>query len=371
MPGSKITFNCLQRQYKSIKDELLDAIDQVYSSGRMLDGPYVQMLEETIAYRVGRKHAVAVNSGTQALELCYRIIKLASHRDSVTILTPYSFVATLNSYYNVFGDQGSVHWCKTNTTNGLLDPKSLDQLRIVSNPEKDNFIINIVQLFGNCVNYEELLTVLSWCQIENFTIIEDAAQSFGSRSQGRASGAFGNLSILSFDPTKTLSNYGSGGMVLCDDEIYTDILRSMRDNNKLGYSKSGTNSKISEADAAGLIVKLNHFDDWQKRRQEIAEYYIDVIGQENVVMPADGMEEQNWHKFVLRINNREFVRDRLTSLGIETKIHYPKPLTHVWELQNFDTFWLGNKVLSLPIYPELTDQEVEYVAKSVKKNLTF
>ena len=371
MHGSKITFNCLQRQYKSIKEELLAAIDQVYSSGRMLDGPYVQMLEEIIAYRVGRKHAVAVNSGTQALEMCYRLTNLATtSNNNTTVLTPYSFVATLNSFYNVYGDQGSIFWCKTNTTNGLMDPKSLDQIRMLGDP-KHHFIINIVQLFGNCVNYEELLTALNWCGIEDYSIIEDAAQSFGSRSQGRASGAFGNLSVLSFDPTKTLPNYGSGGMILCDDEVFADILRSMRDNNKLGYSKFGTNSKISEADAAGLVVKLNHYDEWQLRRQQIAEHYIEVIGEENVIMPAVGMEEQNWHKFVLRINNRELVKEHLDKVGIETKIHYPKPLTHVWELQNFDTFWLGNKVLSLPMYAELTDAEVEYVAKTVKQSLMF
>lgn len=349
---------------------MLATIDQVYSSGRMLDGPYVQMLEEMIAHRVGRKHAVAVNSGTQALEMCYRLTNLAtSSKDHTTILTPYSFVATINSFYNVYGDQGAVHWCKTSTINGLMEPKGLEQLRMLSNP-KDHFIINIVQLFGNCVNYEELLTTLNWFNIENYTIIEDAAQSFGSRSQGRASGAFGNFSVFSFDPTKTLPNYGSGGMILCDDEVFVDILRSMRDNNKLGYSKTGTNSKISEADAAGLVVKLNHYDEWQLRRQKIAEHYVDVIGQEHVIMPAVGMEEQNWHKFVLRINNRELVRERLTKANIETKIHYAQPLTHVWELQNFDTFWLGNKVLSLPIYAELTDAEVEYVAKTVKRSVT-
>jgi len=88
-------------------------------------------------------------------------------------------------------------------------------------------------------------------------------------------------------------------------------------------------------------------------------------------MPAVGMEEQNWHKFVLRVNKRELVRDHLDKAGIETKIHYPKPLTHVWDLQNFDTFWLGNKVLSLPMYAELTDAEVEYVAKTVKQSLMF
>lgn len=369
MRGSKITFNCLQRQYKSIKDELLAAIDQVYSSGRMLDGPYTKMLEEIIAYRVGRKHAVAVNSGTQALELCYKIIKISSVKDLTTVLTPYSFVATLNAFYNTYGDQGVIHWCKTNTVNGLMDAKSLENLRLLGDPAH-NVIINIVQLFGNCVDYAELLTVLNWCDIENFTIIEDAAQSFGSRSQGRASGAFGHFSVFSFDPTKTLPNYGSGGMVLTDDDVFKDILLSLRDNNKLGYSKAGTNTKLSEADAAGLIVKLNHYDEWQLRRQQIAEHYIDVIGEENVIMPAVGMEEQNWHKFVLRVNKRELVRDHLDKAGIETKIHYSKPLTHVWELQNFDTFWLGEKVLSLPIYAELTDDEVHYVAKTVKKILT-
>ena len=370
MHGLKITFNCLQRQYKSIKEELLLAIDQVYSSGRMLDGPYVQMLEEMIAHRVGRKHAVAVNSGTQALEMCYRLILLAKSTKPVsTVLTPYSFIATLNSFHNVMGDQGSVFWSKTSTVSGLMDPKSLETLRVLGDINH-HFIINMVQLFGNCVNYEELLTVLNWCGIEDYTVIEDAAQSFGSRSQGRASGAFGAMSVLSFDPMKTLPNYGSGGMILVDEEVYADILRSMRDNNKLGYSKSGTNSKISEVDAAGLIVKLNHYDDWQKRRNEIAEHYIDVIGEEHIIMPTVGMEEHNWHKFVLKVNEREMLRDMLDKQGIETKVHYHKPLTSAWDLQNMDAFWLGNKVLSLPIYAELTDDEVHYVAKTVKKILT-
>jgi dTDP-4-amino-4,6-dideoxygalactose transaminase len=207
-------------------------------------------------------------------------------------------------------------------------------------------------------------------------IIEDAAQSFGASYNGIPSGRLGDVSVLSFDPTKNLPNYGSGGMILCDDLGWAEELYDMRDNGKHeSHHFAGTNSRMSESDCAQMLIKLRHFDAWQDRRQEIAEYYTgELRDYVDVPVVADGVVHA-WHKYVIRLSERHGLRSALAAEGIETRIHYDKTLTELpvsWKYDGYNPgqFRLSTaftrECMSLPIYPEMTDGEIEQVVDAIQ-----
>jgi dTDP-4-amino-4,6-dideoxygalactose transaminase len=189
----------------------------------------------------------------------------------------------------------------------------------------------------------------------------------------------GDVSVLSFDPTKNLPAYGSGGMVLTDDaDIYTRLM-DIRNNGKAsGFYSTGTNSKMSESECAQLIVKLKYFDGWQKRRTEIADFYTqELLDWVDPILP-DQETKSAWHKYVIRTPERNGIRQHLASLGIETRIHYETPLYEYPVAQDFvdyatEVFRVGHahsvEALSLPIYPEMTDAEVEAVVEAIQDYL--
>jgi dTDP-4-amino-4,6-dideoxygalactose transaminase len=233
-----------------------------------------------------------------------------------------------------------------------------------------------VNLFGNILDYDRLKMICNFFNPDgNIKIIEDAAQSFGATYNGIPSGKLGDVSVLSFDPTKNLPNYGSGGMILTDDEEVASICYNLRDNGKLStHVQPGTNSKMSEVDCAQMLVKLKYFDEWQRRRAEIAEFYTDYLSTYvDPILPNEGVEHA-WHKYVIRVSSRDTLMNYLAGQGIQTKIHYEVPLFEhelAFDYYNYsrDVFRYGTahskEAVSLPIYPEMTDAEVEAVAEAV------
>ena len=306
-----IPFFGLKRQYQNLREELLDVSDRVYASGQVLDGMYTKMFENSIAQRCDRKYAVAVNSCTQGL-----IMAMQTLEQGRVVIPAVSFTATVNSvlmaaHTPVFVDVDQ---------NALIDLESAD----FSLNEKFSGIM-YANLFGNTVDYDRFRVITEFFG-NTPTIIEDAAQSFGAIYKGIPSGKMGDISVLSFDPTKNLPNYGSGGMILTDNIVLYETFRDLHNNGKLGgNSDPGTNSKMSESDCAQMLVKLNHFDAWQKRRAEIAEYYTQELCQMiEVLMPNEGVTHA-WHKFVMRVPHRAKKRGMLNDMGVETKVHYDTP----------------------------------------------
>lgn len=335
MSGFKIPFVNLGRQYQSIKNVIQNVQDVVYSNGKVLDGPYVSKFEREMAQLCERKYAVAVNSCTQALVFANIITD-----DGGGVLTPaVSFVATLNSSIMA---KRQVYFADVNTQGLIQIPDKSPASTLI-----------FVDLYGNVVDQD----TLSW----GGTIIEDAAQSLGATWKGRPAGSFGDISCLSFDPTKNLPNYGSGGMLLTNNETFYKKAKNLRDNGKLSGGV-GTNSKMSESDCACMLIKLKCFPEWQKRRAKIARYYNNHLSNYVEIPKINQNAMPSWHKYVIQTDHQLPLQSHLSSCGIETKIHYPKPLC---EMPN--AIRLCQRVLSLPIYPELTDGEVEEVVKSVSR----
>jgi dTDP-4-amino-4,6-dideoxygalactose transaminase len=199
-------------------------------------------------------------------------------------------------------------------------------------------------------------------------LIEDAAQHWLSNNCQRQ----GEAAAISFDPTKNFANYGNGGAIVSDDRNLLDYARNWVNNGKpTGHAETGSNSRMSEIDCAQMMIKTQYIDQWQKRRSEIAAHWIELFKKRNIrtLIDDSNFKDHAYHKFVIDIDNRDKVQKQMTLRKIETKVHYADPL---WDLPAYEGMGRGNmlnaayalsrRCLSLPIYPELTDLEVEYIS---------
>lgn len=355
----------LSRQFENLREEILNVTSDVYSSGTLMNGEWTYTFEKSIAERTNREYAIAVNSCSQALLFSFMyLVKSQRLKHPIIAIPEISFVAT-SSAPSLVGL--SLSYCDVDYQ-GLID---LDKLNLSENPVGGIMYVN---LCGNMVDYSKLKLVTAFFS-DNQPIIEDAAQSFGASINGIPSGKLGTISTLSFDPTKNLPSYGSGGIVLTDDADINAYMRDIRDNGKEGgFIQAGTNSRMSESDCAQMMIKLKYFDEWQIRRKRIAEYYTAAL-QDYVNVPrANVGVEHAWSKYIIRVNNsdeRMRLMNKLLLEGIDCKINYHKPLS------SFDTTLVRGSDraisfckyhLSLPIYPELTDSEVDVIVDTVKKS---
>jgi len=366
-----IEFFGVKRQYQNLRDEILDATDAVYLNGQVLDGEYTTRFEASIARRCNRKHAISINSCTTGLMFALQA-REPKPVHMGALIPAISFVATLNvtqmlDIYTALCD---------------VDMAGLMDLQSIYEPIRDTIdTVMYVNLFGNTVDYDKFRLSTEFFGDDDMYVIEDAAQSFGASYKGIPSGKMGTVSVLSFDPTKNLNNYGSGGMILTDDDYLNGMFRDFRDNGKnSGHEVAGINSKMSESDCAQMLVKLKYFDAWQKRRTQIADFYIKTFGDYVDILPITEGTTHAWSKFVFRTMNRNGLRMFLENRGVSTKVHYERALydeivgRHLldpvmgtqWEAYKFT-----HESVSLPIYPEMTDAEVEHVAQSVKSFYTL
>lgn len=360
-----IPFFGIDRQYLTIRDELLNASDEVYRTGQVLGGQQTFNFELAIAERCQRRYAVAVGSCTQGL--IFSLMAGPKAGEKVMIPT-ISFAATINS---VLLSGHEPVFCDTDYK-ALIDLESSDYALKGAGVGA----IMYANLFGNTIDYDRFRVMTEFFNQDLF-ILEDAAQSFGASYKGIPSGKLGTASVLSFDPTKNLPNYGSGGMILTDDyEFFCNVV-DLRDNGKTsGHQIPGTNSRMSESDCAQMLVKLKYFDAWQKRRTAIAEYYIEnLVSYVDVLLPNEDVVHA-WHKFVIRLSNRHALMQYMRDAGIETKMHYDKPLFELpvgYEYTDYmneffrESSAYTRECMSLPIYPEMTDAEVEHVVRTIKQ----
>ena len=369
----KIPFFGVDRQYNNLREEILDATDQVYSSGKTLDSRFTEQFERTIAKMTERKYACSVGSCTQALIFSLRAIEDFGVTHKV-LIPAQSFVATVNAVLEAGYDPV---FCDVDSSTGLLD---LNKIPVTAD---EISAIMYVNLFGNVLDQDRLISYMEIFSERKIPVIEDAAQSFGAYYRGVPSGKLGDVSCLSFDPTKNLNNYGSGGMILTDDPAIWELVADMRDNGKANeHIASGTNSKMSEADCAQMLVKLKYFDSWQKRRTEIANYYTEELDGWVSIPTVDMNVEHAWSKYVIHSDSRSTLHVALGNVGVETRINYATPLhlqpvSYQFDFGRYDRTDIldgaeqfSRTCLSLPIYPELEDYEIEYVVDAVKQSIS-
>lgn len=385
MSHTKIPVLDLKPQYQAIKEEIKTAIDAVLESGQFIMGPEVKLFEQEVAQYLGVKHAIGVNSGTDALVIGLRAMGIGAGDEVIT--TPFSFFATAESISNV-GAKPIFVDIDPNTFN--LDPK-LIEAKITPQTKA----IMPVHLYGNPAAMAQILTI---AQKYNLKVIEDCAQSFGAKYYGSCSGCkndcdktiknsitgkftgtIGNVGAYSFFPSKNLGAYGDGGLIATNDDNIAEIARMLRvhgarkkyHNEILGY-----NSRLDTIQAAILRVKLPHIDSWNEGRRKVAKIYNELLAGLSAIITPELSDGHVFHQYTIRITNgkRDQLQQYLNSQGIGSMIYYPIPQDQLPIYQgqyepNPISDLLATQVLSLPIWPELDLETQQYIATNLSNYL--
>jgi len=357
----------LARDHKEIRSELLEITDRILADGEFILGKEVKALEEAFAQYIGTKYAVGVGSGTDAIKIAGLAYGLKSGDKVVT--TPNTYIATAMSL--------SLHgitpvFCDIETKTYNMDPEKLEN---ILKKTKGVRLCIPVHLYGHPSPMDEITSI---CRKHGVGILEDACQAHGSLYKGKKVGSFGEISAFSFYPTKNLGCYGDGGILLTNsDSIYENALM-LRNHGQQGrhvHVIEGYNSRLDELQAAILRFKLTKLDGWNEKRREIASWYRRELKDVPVVLP----EEEQWgyhvyHLFVIRVEKRDELMKYLVEKGVTTLIHYPTPI-HLQETYRSLGYGKGSfpkaeevgaGIISLPLYPSLTEEEVQYVCDCIR-----
>ena len=355
----------LIEQYRALQEPIDRAIAEVLASGRFVLGPNVEAFEDELAAYLGVEHAVALNSGTDALVLALRACDVGAG-DEVIVPT-YTFISTpesvaLTGARPVFVD------CAPGSFN--LDVEAVQ--RAIT--PRTRAVIP-VHLFGEPASMEPLARI---CGDSGLRLVEDAAQAFGATYQGESAGALGHAWTFSFYPSKNLAAYGDGGAVATDDDELAEQVRSLRDHGRVeGYlhDRIGTNSRLDELQAAVLRAKLPHVDEWNESRRFRAEAYRELLSGTRCEIPETPPDRIHvYHQFVVAHPRRDQIRDALSAAGIASAVYYPVPchlqpvFAHLGEPPSLPIAerWAGT-VLALPIYPELPMSGVERICETIRR----
>jgi dTDP-4-amino-4,6-dideoxygalactose transaminase len=352
MNGLKIPFTGLKKQYNNLRSEILDVTDEVLRSGQLMAGNYTAEFENWLARKNHSKYAVTCHSGSQALEIIAEYYRLQSSvRPPRVVLPSMTYVATANAFMRAGWDL----WICDTDANGILNKDKVPQdLSIQATV--------LVGLYGAAVNADRF-----W---GTDLVIEDGAQHWLSNKCNRV----GNATAISFDPMKNLNAYGNGGAVVTDDIDLLEYAREWINNGKPRHTNIGTNSRMSEVDCAQMMIKTQHIDAWQERRRNICLYWSGRLKNTGIrsLITAQNFETHAYHKFVIDVDSRDILARNLEIKGIETRVHYREPLHELTAYADYHgpdilsvASSLSRRVLSLPLYPELSDLEVEYIIDQV------
>jgi dTDP-4-amino-4,6-dideoxygalactose transaminase len=376
MAAMKVPLLDLKEQYKTIKEEVLKTAEELFESQYFILGPRVTDLEEKIADYCSSKHAVGVSSGTDALLISLMAIDIG-FKDMV-ITTPYTFFATAGSIARtgarpVFVDiDPKTFNISSECLESVVDSMPRTELKKLK-------AVIPVHLYGQCADMTPILEI---CKKYNLVIIEDAAQAIGAEYKGHRAGSMGDFGCFSFFPSKNLGAFGDGGIVTTNsDEFYNKlcILRAHGSRPKYYHKLIGGNFRIDAFQAAVVSIKLKYLDQWTKERQENAQKYRALFthaGLEDVVeLPVEKEDRHIYNQFVIRVRERrDDLRGFLSDVGIGTEVYYPVPL-HLQacfsdlNYKNGDfpeSEYAALHTLALPIYPELSDDQIEYVVEKIK-----
>jgi len=354
MSGLVIPHFGLARQYKNIGEELLDATHRALKDGQLVGGHYTRSFEEWLKHRTKTKYAVTVHSGTQALEIIARYKKKDWLSKGIpfnpTIHIPnLTYPATLNAFLTAGWNVNLVDTDK----NGIFDIDT----KLNESPGTYDCLMG----FAGRKPWPDA------SYPNAFGVIVDGAQHWLE-----CQGDVGSGMSISFDPTKNLPSSGNGGAIVTNNEQLYLYAVKYRDNNKPYFHDVGNNSKMSEQDCAQILVRAKYIDEWQVRRSQIAKYWCDSFKKLPLSCLSDTSDPHAHQKFVLYLDDRNSLHTHLQSTGIDSKIHYEYVLGDLPIGKNLvkpdmlsTSVMLSRGVISLPMYPELTDNETEYIKDKV------
>ncbi|MGQ9813577.1 MAG: DegT/DnrJ/EryC1/StrS family aminotransferase [Candidatus Roseilinea sp.] len=361
----------LKAQYQSIQADIDSAIRRVIETTAFINGPDVQSFEREFAEFCGAKHAIGVASGTAALQLAMLACGVGPGDEVITV--SHTFCATAEAIAQLGARPVFVDIDPHTYT---IDPSAAE--RAITSRTK---AILPVHLYGLPADMDAIQSI---ARKHGLVVIEDAAQAHGASYKGRSVGAMGDAACFSFYPGKNLGAYGDAGAVTTNNEAIARAVSALRDHgraigpdgkrSKYEHDRVGYGERLDTLQAAILRAKLPHLRAWTERRRVIAHRYRELLQGSAVGLPVEPPDTRHvYHLFVVRVSDRRAVQDRLAAKGIDTGIHYPIPL-HMQKSFAYLGYREGDlpcteaaarEILSLPIYPELTAQQQDYVAQAI------
>ena len=359
-----IDFANLQKQYQLYKDEIDEAIHTVLNKSNYIMGEEVIELESALEVFTGAKYAITCSSGTDALLLAMMALDIKPGDEVIT--TPFTFIATAETIAFLGATPVFVD-IDEKTYN--IDPSKIEE-KITSKTK----VIMPVSLYGQPA---EMDAVQAIADKHNLKVIIDGAQSFGSTYKGKMDSNLGDISTTSFFPAKPLGCFGDGGAIFTNDDALATKMKSLRvhgQSKRYHHQYIGIGGRMDTIQAAVLNVKLKHYKKDLALRQEVASKYTNILAGKDLVLPfVDENATSAWAQYSIRVQNRDEVQSKLKKQGIPTAVHYTVPL-HLQECFEYLEYKQENfpisevislEIMSLPMNPYLTDDEIEYVSQKV------
>ncbi len=360
----EVPFLDLKAQYATIKDEIIQAITEVCESQMFCLGPAVAQFEEKIASYCNSKFAIGVSSGSDALLVCLMALEIKPGDEVIT--TPFTFFSTAGAIARlgakpVFVDVSAESY---NINASLIEEKINEKTRAIIP----------VHLYGQLAQMEPITKI---GQKHGLAVIEDAAQAIGATQDGLKSGNFGDCGCFSFYPTKNLNAFGDGGLVTTNSKATAEKIKTLRNhgqNTRYSYETIGGNFRLDGIQGAVLTVKLKYLNQWNEKRRGYAALYDKLLANLPVKTPKiEANNASTYHQYTIRAPRRDDLQKYLKEHGVGSMIYYPVPL-HLQKCFSFLGYSEGDfpvseklskEVISIPIYPELTESQIEYVAEQI------
>jgi len=356
----------LKAEYATYKKEVLQAITEVCESQLFCLGPAVVEFEKKIAAYCGSKYAIGISSGSDALLVSLMALDIKPGDEVIT--TPFTFFATAGAIARLGGKPVFVD-VEADSYN--IDPTCIKE----EITEKTKAIIP-VHLFGQVAQMKPIIKI---AKRHKLAVVEDAAQAIGAIQDGTICGNFGDFGCFSFYPTKNLGGFGDGGLIISNNEELVDKIKFLRNhgqNPQYFYKLIGGNFRLDGIQGAVLTIKLKYLNGWSEKRRQNAALYDEILADSPVKTPKiDPNNISIYHQYTITTPERDQLQKFLADNEISSAIFYPKPL-HLQECFSELGYKQGdfpvaerlcNEVLSLPIYPELTTEQIEYVAQTILK----
>ncbi len=361
----RVPITDLGREYDTIKSELTPVLDRILSSGSYVLGKELSAFEHELSAYLGARHAIGVNSGTDAIHLALRALNIAGGDE--VIVPAMSFFATVEPIVLLGAKPVFVD----------IDPKTyaINPALIKQKITKQTKAIIAVHLYGLPADLQSLLEI---AQEHNIPLIEDMAQAIGSTYRNKKIGSWGSIACLSFYPTKNLGACGDAGAVISSSDELAERVRNLRNHGakiKYHHDEVAYNSRLDEIQAAVLRLKLKHLDEWNRRRQNLAKHYTKALAGLPLILPHESPDREHvYHLYTVQSERRDELKTFLEQKKISVGLHYPITLPLLPALSHLGhhvndfpvSEKLARQTLSLPLYPFMSTDDVDFVSDQIK-----
>lgn len=365
-----IPFLDLKAQYRQIEDEVVPTVQEIMAAGAFIGGPQVAGFEEEFAAFCDSACCVGVGSGTDALRFALMAAGIGSGDEVITV--PNTFIATTEAVSQVGARPVFVDIRK--------DTCNIDPEKIPAAITTDTRAIIPVHLYGQAADMDAILQI---AEKHDLAVIEDACQAHGALYKGKKAGSMGTAGCFSFYPGKNLGAFGEAGVVVTQDQELAGKIRMLRDHGqekKYYHLMEGYNGRLDAIQAAVLRIKLKRLPEWTAARQRNARYYDELLSDmPGIAIPTEAeFASSVYHLYVIHADDRDALQQYLTEKGIATGLHYPQPLHRQAAYRHLGhepgafpvTETSAARLLSLPMFPELTGEQIEYIASSIRTFVT-